>query len=64
MHKYIDELENIKHVNTFRINLTTEDYNESVNIINMFKEKIKEMKPTNLFNKEKDTRGHFNKEIL
>ena len=60
----IDELENIKHVNTFRINLTTEDYNESVNIINMFKEKIKEMKPTNLFNKEKDTRGHFNKEIL
>ena len=60
----IDDLENICDVNTFRINLTVEDYNESVNIINMFKDKINNMKPTKLFNKETDTRGHFNKEIL
>ena len=60
----IDDLENILDVNTFRINLTVEDYNESVNIINMFKDKINNMKPTKLFNKETDTRGHFNKEIL
>ena len=60
----IDDLESIKGVNTFRINLTTEDYNESVRIIEMFKDKIIDMHKTSLFNKETDTRGHFNKEIL
>lgn len=60
----IDDLENIKGVNTFRIQLTTEDYEESVKILNMFKNKMKNMNKTYLFNKETDTRGHFNKEIL
>lgn len=60
----IDDLENIKGINTFRIQLTKEGYDESVNIINMFKDKLNNMKPTKLFNKETDTRGHFNKEIL
>ncbi len=60
----IDDLENIKGINAFRIQLTKESYNESVNIINMFKDKLNNMKPTKLFNKETDTRGHFNKEIL
>lgn len=60
----IDELETIKGVNTFRINLTTEDYNESLRIIEMFKDKMSDMHKTSLFNKETDTRGHFNKEIL
>ena len=60
----IDELEQIKGVKTFRINFTVEDYNESLNIINMFKDKMSDMHRTNLFNKETDTRGHFNKEIL
>ena len=60
----IDELENIKHVNTFRINLTTESYEESINIIKMFKDKMSNMNKTHLFNKDTDTRGHFNKEIL
>lgn len=60
----IDDLENIKGINTFRIQLTKESYDESINIINMFKNKLNNMKPTKLFNKETDTRGHFNKEIL
>lgn len=60
----IDDLENIKGINTFRIQLTKESYDEAVNIINMFKDKLNNMKPTKLFNKETDTRGHFNKEIL
>lgn len=60
----IDDLENIKSINTFRIQLTKESYDEAVNIINMFKDKLNNMKPTKLFNKETDTRGHFNKEIL
>lgn len=60
----IDDLENVKGINTFRIQLTKESYDESVKIINMFKDKLNNMKPTKLFNKETDTRGHFNKEIL
>lgn len=60
----IDDLENIKNINTFRVQLTTETYEESLEIINKFKNKLKDMKPTNLFNKDTDTRGHFNKEIL
>lgn len=60
----IDDLENIKNVHTFRIQLTKESYEESLNILTLFKSKIKTMQPTNLFNKETDTRGHFNKEIL
>lgn len=60
----IDDLENIKNINTFRIQLTTETYEESLEIIKKFKNKLKDMKPTNLFNKDTDTRGHFNKEIL
>lgn len=60
----IDDLENINGVNTFRIQLTTENYEESVKIINMFQNKLKTMEKTFFFNKETDTRGHFNKEIL
>lgn len=60
----IDELETIKNVNTFRINLTNEDYNESLGIIKLFQEKMKTMEKTHYFNKDTDTRGHFNKEIL
>ena len=60
----IDDLENITGINTYRIQLTTEDYNESLKVINMFKDKLLTMNKTNLFNKDTDTRGHFNKEIL
>lgn len=60
----IDDLEDINGVHTFRIQLTTESYEESVKIIEMFKNKLKTMEKTYHFNKETDTRGHFNKEIL
>ncbi len=60
----IDDLENIKHIQTFRINLTKESYEESKKILSLFLEKIKTMQPTNFFNKDTDTRGHFNKVIL
>ena len=60
----IDDLENIKGINVFRIQLTTENYEESIKIINMFKNKLSNMEKTYLFNKDTDTRGHFNKEIL
>lgn len=60
----IDDLGNIDHIQTFRIQLTKESYEESLNILTRFKNKIKTMLPTKQFNKETDTRGHFNKEIL
>lgn len=60
----IDELNSIENINVFRINLTKETYDESIKIIKMFKDKLASNKSTNLFNKDTDTRGHFNKEIL
>ena len=60
----IDELEDIKNIAVFRIQLTKESYDESIKVINMFKNKLNNMEKTSLFNKETDTRGHFNKEIL
>lgn len=60
----IDELETIKHINTFRIDLTLEDKEESKRIVELFLNKIKNMNKTNHFNKDSNTRGHFNKEIL
>lgn len=59
----LDELDSIKHVNTFRIQLTVENYEESVKIIQKLKNKLSNDN-TPCFNKETDTRGHFNKEIL
>lgn len=60
----MDEIDNISHVNTFRIQLTTEDYQESIKIITTLKNKLYNNDKTITFNKETDTRGHFNKEIL
>lgn len=60
----IDDLETINNIEAFRIVLTTEDYDKSLGIINMFKDKLDNPRKTNLFNKNTDTRGHFNKEIL
>ena len=59
----MDELDELPHINTYRIQLTVEDYNESIKIIQTLKDKLNgDMKKT--FNKELETRGHFNKEIL
>lgn len=59
----MDDLDSIPHVNTYRIQLTIEDYDESLRIINQLKDKMQN-KGKPCFNKETDTRGHFNKEIL
>ena len=60
----IDELETINNINVFRLQFTTESKQECIDIINMFKNKLKSLEKTNLFNSETDTRGHFKKEIL
>ena len=59
----MDELDTLSHINTYRIQLTIEDYDESIKIINTLKNKLNGDK-TKTFNKELETRGHFNKEIL
>ena len=55
----IDDIDKINGVNTFRIQLTTEDYNESIKIIKAFQNKINNEEYDLHFNKETDTRGHF-----
>ena len=60
----IDDLESIKGINTFRVQLTIENKDEAKLIIKRFKDKINTMEKTKFFNKNTDTRGHFNKEIL
>ncbi|MCI5583670.1 MAG: hypothetical protein MR357_08145, partial [Anaeroplasma sp.] len=55
----IDDIDKINGVNTFRIQLTTEDYNESLKIIKAFQNKINNEECDLHFNKETDTRGHF-----
>ncbi len=60
----IDDIQNIKHITAFRIQLTKESYEESKKIIERFLNKLTSSDKTSYFNKETDTRGHFNKEIL
>ena len=54
----------LNHINTIRINLTLETYDESIKIIRAFLNKINGLDTDFKFNNETDTRGHFNKEIL
>jgi len=60
----IDDLNNLKHISKFRLSFTTESSDEVKKIIKQFKEKIegKELPP--LFDKQNNTRGHFNREII
>ena len=60
----IDNIPDLDNINVFRINLTLEDYDESLRIINEFKKKINDEYTSMTFNSLTDTRGHFNKEIL
>ncbi len=60
----IDDLNNINHINYYRIQLTIEDYNESFNIIKMFQDKLDNKLYEKKFDSDLHTRGHFNKEIL
>lgn len=60
----LDELENIKGVEAFRLNFTTETQEQVTQIIDQALGKLKGSLKQSVFNKETDTRGHFNKEIL
>ena len=60
----INDIDKLNHINTLRINLTLESYDESLKIIEAFKNKLNGVDTDFKFNNETDTRGHFNKEIL
>ncbi len=59
----IDNLHEINGINYYRLQLTTESYEETIDIINKFKNKLNG-DTTKYFNSETDTRGHFKKEIM
>lgn len=59
----LDELQNIKGVEAYRLNFTIESAEQVKNIINMAQDKL-EGSRVKAFNPETDTRGHFNKEIM
>ena len=60
----LDELNNIpSDINVFRLQFTIESKDEVKQIIELATKKLNG-DPTVCFNKETDTRGHFNKEIL
>ncbi len=60
----INDIDKLNHINTLRVNLTLESYDESLKIIKAFMDKINGIDTDFNFNNETDTRGHFNKEIL
>ena len=59
----MDDLDSIKDINYYRIQLTLENYEESIKIIRTLKAKLQGSQEKTLDNKTQ-TRGHFNKEIL
>ncbi|MFV0517664.1 MAG: DUF3656 domain-containing protein [Aminipila sp.] len=60
----LDELHSIKGIEAFRLNFTTESKEQVEKIINRALIKLNGGTNKAVFNKESDTRGHFNKEIL
>ncbi|MCR5787028.1 MAG: DUF3656 domain-containing protein [Acholeplasmatales bacterium] len=62
----IDELVEIsKYTNRIRMTFTTESYDETVNIIKQFQEKLANMHTVkSYFDKETQTRGYYKREIL
>ena len=60
----LDEVQNIKAVEAFRLNFTVESKEQVIKTINMAMKKLKSKDNQIIFNKETDTRGHFNKEIM
>lgn len=60
----IDELEKIKHISVFRLQFTTENYDETYQIIRQYQHKLKTKEPTELFRSSTDTHGHFYHETL
>ncbi len=60
----LDELQNIKGIEAFRLNFTVESKEQVVQIIKQAKGKLDGTMKAIVFDSESDTRGHFNKEIL
>ena len=60
----LDEVQNIEGVEAFRLNFTVESKEQVIETINMAMKKLKSKDSQIIFNKETDTRGHFNKEIM
>ena len=60
----LDEMPSIKGIEAFRLNFTTETPEEVIRITKAAQRKLEGSQPTSLFRKDKDTRGHFNKEII
>ena len=61
--RIIDEINNIEHINYFRLAFTTESNDEVKQIIKNTFDKLSGSNKK-YFNSSTDTRGHFNKEIL
>lgn len=60
----LDEMPSIKGVEAFRLNFTTESGKEVTEIVSAAMDKLRGMAEKTLFDRETDTRGHFNKEII
>ena len=60
----LDEMPSIRGIEAFRLNFTTETPDEVIRITKEAQRKLDGSQPTSLFRKDKDTRGHFNKEII
>ena len=60
----LDELQSIKGIEAFRLNFTVESTEQVVKTIDMAMRKLNGGLDQASFDKETDTRGHFNKEIL
>lgn len=60
----LDELQEIKGVEAFRLNFTLESKDEVIAIIEKAKGKLNGTLGQSVFNPETDTRGHYNKEIM
>ncbi len=60
----MDEIPNIKGVEAFRLNFTTETAAEVRKVIRMAQGKLDGTWTETVFDPQKDTRGHYNKEII
>lgn len=60
----LDEMSSVEGVEAFRLNFTIESPEEVAKIVKAAIKKLQGTSNESLFNKDTDTRGHFNKEII
>lgn len=60
----LDEMPSVEGVEAFRLNFTIESPEEVAQIVKAAAKKLQGTSNKSLFNKDTDTRGHFNKEII